>query len=401
MRVALFVGICAATASSQNAVPMIEARGANLTLSADDVMFELGSGVPHSMSSMVASVGGAVQSIQTLEGSASTAVEARFSRAEDRITAIENDDQAGRIATLETALRVQNLTVAALAANVSTLTARLNSLLNAPPPPNIPIRSCRDAIERNPRAPSGVTVVQPEGFEEGFPVYCEHDLYGGGWTLVEKVVVGPRGAWAANGVTTAEQFFAIALDPEADTNPSLLLDANLSGMPVVASLSRGKTNAIARYSDGVGDRLSAVVRVDMVQNAASPSLQGVYMQSKNGDTTQFDYWAALRDGRVWGDMDVEGVHVANFGTSFSLAKEPSSFNPARNTFSHAVCGDPNYGHWDVNPRTVNGETLTFSRHGGLLNDGYCGLGNLWLYTMSENDARFLNDANRRSNVYIR
>ena len=72
--------------------------------------------------------------------------------------------------------------------------------------------------------------------------------YGGGWTLVEKVVVGPRGAWAANSVTTAEQFFAMALDPEADTNPSLLLDANLSGMPVVASLSRGKTNAIVRKS---------------------------------------------------------------------------------------------------------------------------------------------------------
>lgn len=90
---------------------------------------------------------------------------------------LTGNDQAGRIATLESALRVQNLTVAALAANVSTLTARLNSLLNAPPPPNIPIRSCRDAIERNPRAPSGVTVVQPEGFDEGFQVYCEHDLY--------------------------------------------------------------------------------------------------------------------------------------------------------------------------------------------------------------------------------
>ena len=52
----------------------------------------------------------------------------------------------------------------------------------------------------------------------------------------------------------------------------------------------------ARYSDGVGDRVSAVVRVDLVQNTLSPSSQGVYMQAKNGDTTQFDYWAALRDG---------------------------------------------------------------------------------------------------------
>lgn len=349
-------------------------------------------------------------------------------RAEDRITTIENDDQAGRIATLESALRVQNLTitaiqneqagrittlesalrvqnltVAALAANVSTLTARLNSLLNAPPPPSIPIRSCRDAIERNPRAPSGVTMVQPEGFDEGFQVYCEHDLYGGGWTLVEKIVVGPRGAWAATGVTTEDQFFAMALAPGADTNPSRLLDADVSGRPIIASLSRGKTNAIARYSDGADDRISAVVRVDMVQNTAAPSLQGVYMQTKNGNTTQFDYWAALRDGRVWGNMDVEGEYVANFGTSFSLAKEPSSFNPARNTFSHAVCGDPDYGHWDINTRGVNGETLSYSRHGGLLNDGYCNMGNLWLYTMSTNDpgGRFLNDANRRSNVYIR
>ena len=70
MRVSLFVGLCAATASSQNAVPMIEAVGANLKLSADDVMIQIGSGVPASMSSMMASVGGAVQSIQTLEGSA-------------------------------------------------------------------------------------------------------------------------------------------------------------------------------------------------------------------------------------------------------------------------------------------------------------------------------------------
>ena len=65
----------------------------------------------------------------------------------------------------------------------------------------------------------------------------------------------------------------------------------------------------ARYSDGVGDRLSAVVRVDMVQNAASPALQGVYMQSKNGDTTQFDYWAALRDGA----FDIQSLAAsANF-----------------------------------------------------------------------------------------
>lgn len=68
IRVSLFVGLCAATASSQNAVPMIEAVGANLKLSADDVMFGLGSsesGAPSSrawtsMSSIMASVGGAV-----------------------------------------------------------------------------------------------------------------------------------------------------------------------------------------------------------------------------------------------------------------------------------------------------------------------------------------------------
>ena len=147
-------------------------------------------------------------------------------------------------------------------------------------------------------------------------------------------------------------------------------------------------------------------------------------------------------GRVWGDLDLspDGVHVSSFGTSFSLAKDPSSFNPARNTFAHATCGDSTYGNWDSNERSVNGETIAyvlppqwgpfscsrfdppvspfltlsvsgsfyrdggvgrFSRHGGLLNDGYCGTGQLWLYTLTPTEQRFLNDSWRRSNVYIR
>ena len=54
----------------------------------------------------------------------------------------------------------------------------------------------------------------------------------------------------------------------------------------------------ARYSDEVDDAISAVVRIDMESNVANPGVQGVYVMSKNGDTTQFDYWAAMRDGRL-------------------------------------------------------------------------------------------------------
>eukprot|EP00040_Diaphanoeca_grandis_P029590 m.173578 g.173578 ORF g.173578 m.173578 type:complete len:420 (+) comp31732_c0_seq1:293-1552(+) len=297
------------------------------------------------------------------------------------------NDQKIEIADLQT-------TVAALSELLNSTIANFTAIIDNITNPTItftPFKSCRDVIQRNTSAASGVYSVTPVGFTDAFDVYCENEVYGGGWTLVEKTVSGS--AW---GGITADQFYEAAVNPIDDTGETgALLTRNIGGAPFVASLKRAKVNALARFSE------SAVVRIDFLQCETCAGNQGIYMQQKDSPPSDFDYWGAMRNAMLWGEGAEDANHIQGLGTSFFLAKNPSTFNPERNSFVHDTCGDTSYGYWSTNTRTVKGEDVTFTRHGGLIQDGHCAAGNLWGMTLEEDDARFMQDSSRRQVIYIR
>ena len=104
-------------------------------------------------------------------------------------------------------------------------------------------RSCREIIDRNASAASGRYRIRPSSDLPPVAVYCDHDFYGGGWSLVQKISTGN---WQTTDTSTLHRQ---ALDPLSNTNQARLYDTSMAGVPFVASLNRAYTNGIARYSN--------------------------------------------------------------------------------------------------------------------------------------------------------
>ena len=123
------------------------------------------------------------------------------------------------------------------------------------------------------------------------------------------------------------------------------------------------------------------------------------MQTKTNADADFDYWMAMRDATLWGDGGMlDENHVAGFGEHFRLAKNPSSFNPARNTFLHDTCGDGTFGAWWRGTTEVQGfGQVSYTRHG----DGHCHQPNQWLVTYQEELDYFMSEGTKQSLVYLR
>jgi len=297
------------------------------------------------------------------------------------------------------------------AATLSTMVGSVSSTVAAltaappPPPPGVP-RSCRDVIRRNASAISGRYTIQPPG-QLAFTAFCDNDFYGGGWTLVEKVNAGPfRDNVNPPLLQDASEFYAMTLNPTADVLPTFMANDSFPFIQTtpyyVASLNAAKTNAIGAAT--IVDGQSPIVRVDVKRCDGCPQSVGTWMQQLVNPPANFNYWNALRDAVFWTNATVGNAYfVVGYGDNFLLAKNPASFNPSRNVFLHDACGDRTFGHWGRFYTVVNGVNVSFSRHGGLLGDGHCNSGNLWLYTLQSDDplGRFMNDAIRQSNVYIR
>eukprot|EP00035_Acanthoeca_spectabilis_P035837 m.36467 g.36467 ORF g.36467 m.36467 type:complete len:446 (+) comp7577_c0_seq1:99-1436(+) len=293
--------------------------------------------------------------------------------------------------------------------------AAIQSNIHYFPRPGVP-KTCRDIIEQNRSAPSGLYMIQPAGVSAAFQVYCDHDNFGGGWTMVMKNNVGPflsnrqpplfnlPGGVNAN----LPAFYNMVLNGAQDVNTDKMTNASFDYIVTspywVASLNMQKTNAIAAFTKSKNQ--DPAIRVDFTRNQANVASAGPYMQQLVDAPVGFNYWAAFRNSLYWtnrtsGSYLVTNHQTVGYGKNFLLAKSPASWNPDRNTFFHESCQDRSFGVWGTGTATVGGVQYSMSRHGGLLGDGYCNTGNFWLMTLLPSDARTMNDQIRQSVVWLR
>jgi hypothetical protein len=247
-------------------------------------------------------------------------------------------------------------------------------------------KNCRALLTDKEGTPSGTYLVDPDGQDTlsslpPFQVYCDmtEDDDGGGWTLIGKTAAGDYSG------LSDEDYVDLIANPTDDVDGALLLDDAAPTAGKIAFFNKAKTNAL--YHTISGPR---TVRIEQSGNIGNGASDGTYYQQRvTATASDWDFWHALRDSRLWNrDASVNGGDVAYFGVDFTLTKNPLDFDKDSNVVTHG--GDSDFGWWSEDTLTTNGGPLKVSRHMGLICDG-AGSGFAWLLTSDSNDYRFRND----------
>jgi cysteine-rich repeat protein len=256
-------------------------------------------------------------------------------------------------------------------------------------------KTCREILAADAQAKSGSYVVDVDGNggQAPFAVYCDMVNNAGGWTLV-----GKAGQGTFTTLTDVE-YLALVANVTTDVNTGALNEGTIPGTSQMAFFNKAHTDALFNAS-------GKVVRMDMNNNLGNPAANGIsYFQKKTTIPVGFSFWKGIRDSRQWNDDGlVTGDSVNNFGTQF-VVNVAAGYTPATDALMSG--GDGSFGWWSAYTHTLNdASTMSMSRHGGLLCDGYSNQGWLWLLTFDKNDGRFKNEnqgsgAAAKSRIWIR
>jgi len=265
--------------------------------------------------------------------------------------------------------------------------------------------TCREVQSMGVGTASGVYKVYPPGVAP-FDVYCDLTTGPGGWTLIGKIGTGSRVFPRPYEKMSDGDYEDLFLNAADDVNPSMLQD-NLALFNNMAFYNEAKTNALGYASK------NPVFMLDAQQ--LKYNNQGVYLQAPINPPKGWQAFRAIRDATYWGNAGkgnyVEGKpghwgSVEGFGKTFRLAKGLHTLDAKTNAFTHSTCGDTAFGYWGRFTVAKAGKDITYTKHLGLLQDGYCGRGVLWLMTAhpkmaGADDARFKSDNDGASLIYLR
>lgn len=246
-------------------------------------------------------------------------------------------------------------------------------------------KTCAEIARATPNAPDGVYTVDPDGAGAlaPFDVTCDMTTNGGGWTLIGKV---GNGSWPE---LTQQEYVNLFANPTNDVNANLLQVAGAPAAKEIAFYRMDKTNALYHATPYAGQ---SAVRVDF-DSAENDATDGTYFQQRKVNDDTWNFWAAIRDARLWSSAASVAPWVSNYGTDFVLTRTAADFDAATNVVTHGPEGDVEFGFWDVATLTLaDNSTLQVSRHGGLLNDGVANRGWQWMFTANPSDGRFKNES---------
>lgn len=255
-------------------------------------------------------------------------------------------------------------------------------------------KTCREILAADAQAKSGSYVIDVDGAggQTPFAVYCDMVNDGGGWTQVGKVGQGNFTA------LTDVEYLALIANVTTDVNTGALTEGTIPGTSQMAFFNKAHTDALFNAS-------GKVVRMDMNNNLGDTGANGTYFQKKTTIPNGWSFWKGLRDSRLWNDdATVAGSFVNGFGTQFVL-NVAAGYTPATDALTHG--GDGSFGWWSAYTHTLNdGSTMSMSRHGGLVCDGYGNRGWQWMLTFDAADFRWKNDnqgtgAAAKSRIWIR
>jgi hypothetical protein len=230
----------------------------------------------------------------------------------------------------------------------------------------------------------GIYWYRPTGFAgPAFRAWTNMTSYGGGWVIVSK--------WIQDAPYSVDELY----NGNERSVDLLLTASHLTTKSTHARLSRAQMNALWNVSRNVA-------WINLTSGAAA----GNYFQRKITNTTNFDFWNAHYNSRLWSDDITAGASYIQYpGTTYKVLYQEAYgnlFNPATDDWAQPAVGN-GLGWWDFySVAAPNVGNINATRHMGFFGD--INQGNQWILTNNPSDSRFTtadSQEGRTAIVYLR
>lgn len=264
--------------------------------------------------------------------------------------------------------------------------------------PETAAESASQILYNFPNSEDGVYWYKTPEMNQPIQTFTDMTRDGGGWIMISR--------WGGHNKTLGKVYSAEAL------NKHLLRRYEFLGYDTWGRLSRRDMNCLWNYSYGT-------CRIHF-NNQASTASAGIYFQRKITNRQNFDLWQAHYNPLVWSDNNEANSYQATGGGTYyevTFSENLTSaatilayngnnvvYNPFTNDIIGGTAANANMGWWDkasIGETTAAGLNRSFiaARHMGFFGD--INQGNQWIFTNNPADARFGQNEDRESMVFLR